>query len=118
MRIAWQNVKRTGKLVDTSVLIKWFHSEGELPHARALRSAHVAGELDAHILDLRPTSSATCSFALRWEPDDVADQLGDPRTVLGPALVMTADCCDTRRHSRVSTRCRFMTPAGRQPRSH
>jgi predicted nucleic acid-binding protein len=52
MRIAWQNVKRTGKLVDTSVLIKWFHSEGELPHARALRSAHVAGELDAHILDL------------------------------------------------------------------
>jgi predicted nucleic acid-binding protein len=52
MRIAWQNVKRTGKLVDTSVLIKWFHSEGELPHARALRSAHVAGELDAHIVDL------------------------------------------------------------------
>lgn len=36
------------------MLIKWFHSEGEgeLPHARALRSAHVAGELDAHILDL------------------------------------------------------------------
>jgi hypothetical protein len=42
-------------------------------------------------LTWRPTSSATCSFALRWEPDDVADQLGDPRTVLGPPLVMTAD---------------------------
>lgn len=40
-------------LVDTSVLIKWFHSdgEGELREARALRSAHIAGEVDAHVLD-------------------------------------------------------------------
>jgi predicted nucleic acid-binding protein len=44
----------TRLLIDTSVLSKWFHSEGEseLPQARALRSAHAAGALDAHVLDL------------------------------------------------------------------
>ena len=45
----------THLLIDnTSVLIKWFHSDGEreLEQARALRSAHVTGELDAHMLDL------------------------------------------------------------------
>jgi hypothetical protein len=33
----------TRLLIDTSVLIKWFHSDGEseLEQARALRSAHV-----------------------------------------------------------------------------
>lgn len=44
----------TSVLVDTSVLIKWFHSVGEpeLEAARALRDAHVANQVNAHILDL------------------------------------------------------------------
>ena len=41
-------------LLDTSVLIKWFHAEGEaeLGEARILRSAHVNGDLDVHMIDL------------------------------------------------------------------
>jgi hypothetical protein len=44
----------TRLLVDTSVLIKWFHEAGEseLTHARAIRDPHVRGDLDAHVLDL------------------------------------------------------------------
>ncbi len=84
----------THLLIDTSVLIKWFHGEGEgeLSEARALRSAHLRGDLDAHVLDL-----ANCEVgnvlvrALHWEPADVADQLDDLQTILGPALVMTGD---------------------------
>ena len=44
----------TRVLIDTSVLIKWFHSKGEseLDAARALRSAHLRGEIQAHVIDL------------------------------------------------------------------
>ncbi|MGH7910705.1 MAG: type II toxin-antitoxin system VapC family toxin [Candidatus Dormibacteraceae bacterium] len=80
-------------LVDTSVLIKWFHSEGEreVREARALRSAHVAGELDAHVLDLAMYEVGNVLVrALRWDSADVADQLDDLRAVVGPPLVMTA----------------------------
>jgi len=83
----------TRLLVDTSVLIKWFHSDGEseLPQARALRSAHVAGELDAHMLDLANYEVGNVlSRSLRWRGDDVGDQLDDLRAILGPPLVMTS----------------------------
>lgn len=82
----------TRLLIDTSVLIKWFHSDGEseLPQARALRSAHVAGELDAHMLDLATYEVGNVlSRALRWTGADVADQLDDLHAILGPPLVMT-----------------------------
>lgn len=84
----------THLLVDTSVLIKWFHSEGEdeLPPARALRSAHVAEELQAHILDLAIYEVGNVLIkTLHWEAADVADQLDDLHTILGPPLIMTAD---------------------------
>lgn len=84
----------THLLIDTSVLIKWFHSEGEseLPEARALRTAHIAGDIDAHILDLAIYEVGNVLVrALRWEPSAVADQLDDLGTILGPPLVMTAD---------------------------
>lgn len=83
----------TRLLIDTSVLIKWFHSDGEseLPQARALRSAHVAGELDAHMLDLATYEVGNVlSRALRWTGADVADQLDDLHTILGPPLVMAS----------------------------
>ena len=83
----------THLLVDTSVLIKWFHAdgEGELAQARAVRAAHVAGELDAHVLDLAIYEVGNVlARALRWDAADVADQLDDLRAVLGPPLVMDA----------------------------
>ena len=81
----------THLLIDTSVLIKWFHSDGEseLEQARALRSAHVTGELDAHMLDLASYEIGNVlTRALRWTAADVADQLDDLQTILGPPLVM------------------------------
>jgi len=83
----------TRLLIDTSVLIKWFHAdgEGELQQARALRSAHAAGELDAHILDLAIYEIGNVLIrALRWSAGDVADQLYDLHDILGPPLVMAA----------------------------
>jgi len=83
----------TRLLVDTSVLIKWFHSHGEseVPQARALRTAHVNGQLDAHVLDLAYYELGNVLIrALGWTAEDVADQLDDLTTILGPPLVMTA----------------------------
>ena len=84
----------THLLIDTSVLIKWFPSEGEaeLSEARALRSAHVTGELDAHVLDLAIYEVGNVlARSLRWAASDVADQLDDLDAVVGEPLVMTAD---------------------------
>lgn len=82
----------THLLVDTSVLIKWFHSAGEsdVAPARAVRTAHLNGQLEAHMLDLASYEVGNVlSRALRWEATDVADQLDDLHVILGPALVMT-----------------------------
>lgn len=82
----------TRLLVDTSVLIKWFHSEGEgeLAAARAIRDAHVQGELDAHILDLAIYEvGKVLTLALEWNADDVADQLDDLVAIVGTPLVMS-----------------------------
>ena len=83
----------TRLLIDTSVLIKWFHNDGEseLGQARTLRAAHVAGELDAHVLDLATYEIGNVLIrVLRWSPTDVADQLDDLHAILGPPLVMAA----------------------------
>lgn len=84
----------THLLVDTSVLIKWFHSEGEseLAASRVLRDAHVSGEVDAHVLDLATYEVGNVlARALRWEPTAVADQLEDLHAIVGPPLVMAGD---------------------------
>lgn len=81
----------THVLIDTSVLIKWFHSEGEgeLAEARALRRAHVGGEIDAHILDLGVYEVGNVLVrALRWDAARVADQLDDLLAILGPPVAM------------------------------
>lgn len=83
----------TRLLIDTSVLIKWFHSDGEneVPQARALRSAHTNGQLDVHVLDLAHYELGNVLIrALGWTAGDVADQLDDLTTILGPPLVTTA----------------------------
>jgi hypothetical protein len=44
----------TTLLVDTSVLVKWFHSEGEpeLAEARSLRDATRVGDIQARVIDI------------------------------------------------------------------
>lgn len=82
----------THLLIDTSVLIKWFHSEGEseVEASRALRSAHLRGDVEAHILDLATYEIGNVLIrSLRWRSADTADQLDDVNEILGPPLVMT-----------------------------
>lgn len=84
----------TSLLIDTSVLIKWFHSEGEseVPEARAIRDAHIRGDLDAHVLDLALYEVGNVLVrALKWSAADVGDQLGDLLAIVGAPLVMTQD---------------------------
>lgn len=81
-------------LVDTSVLIKWFHSDGEteLAEAGLLRAGHLSGALDALILDLALYEIGNVlTRALRWPPQDVADQLDDLLTICGTPLVSSAE---------------------------
>ena len=81
----------TRLLADTSVLVKWFHAEGEheVQEARALRAAHVAGELDVHVLDLAVYEVGNVLLrALRWPAAEVSAQLDDLLLVLGTPLSM------------------------------
>lgn len=84
----------TRLLVDTSVLIKWFHAEGEseVTEARAIRDAHVRGDLDAHVLDLAVYEVGNVlTRALQWRAVDVAAQLDDVVAIVGPPLAMSQD---------------------------
>jgi predicted nucleic acid-binding protein len=80
-------------LVDTSVVIKWFHSKGEsdvLP-ARALRDAHLRGEVEARVLDLGLYEVGNVLVrALRWPGPKVADQLDDLVAICGVPLSLSA----------------------------
>lgn len=81
----------TTLLVDTSVLIKWFHSEGEadVREARAIRDANQRGDLDAHFIDLALYEVGNVLLgALGWAASDVADQLDDLVEICGGPLVM------------------------------
>ena len=80
-------------LIDSSVLIKWFHStgEGELSASRALRSAHLAGLVDAYMLDLGLYEIGNVLLrSLHWSAADLADQLDDLRAICGTPLPTSA----------------------------
>jgi predicted nucleic acid-binding protein len=84
----------TTLLVDTSVLIKWFHSEGEpeLAEARSIREATRVGEIQARVIDLALYEMGNVLLrALRWSGSDVADQLEDLVIICGPPLAMAAE---------------------------
>ena len=84
----------TSVLVDTSVLIKWFHATGEseLGAARALRDAHVSNQMDAHILDLALYEVGNVLIrSLGWPPDEVADQLDDILAIFGSPLLSNSE---------------------------
>ncbi|MGH7722124.1 MAG: type II toxin-antitoxin system VapC family toxin [Candidatus Dormibacteria bacterium] len=84
----------TALLVDTSVLIKWFHSKGEtqVAEARAIRDAHQRGDLDALVIDLAVYEMGNVLLrALHWSAAEVADQLDDLVAICGTPLVMAPE---------------------------
>jgi len=79
-------------VVDTSVLLKWFHTDGEseVPQAQAVLSAHRAELLTAYVLDLTVYELGNILLrGLRWSAEDTADQLDDLLVICGPPLVPT-----------------------------
>jgi predicted nucleic acid-binding protein len=84
----------TTLLVDTSVLVKWFHSEGEseLAEARAIRHATQIGDIQARVIDLALYEMGNVLVrALGWSGSDVADQLDDLIVICGPPLAMAGE---------------------------
>ncbi len=82
-------------LIDTSVLIKWFHDAGEseVAEARAIRDAHVGGELDAYVLDLAVYEVGNVlARTLKWTAGDIGDQLDDLVDIVGPPLMLSPAC--------------------------
>ena len=83
----------TALLVDTSVLVKWFHAEGEsdLAAARAIRDASNRGEVESRVIDLAFYELGNVLLrVLGWKSEDVADQLDDLALICGAPLSMTA----------------------------
>jgi predicted nucleic acid-binding protein len=83
----------TTLLVDTSVLVKWFHSEGEseLAEARAIRDATRRGEVEVRVIDLAIYEMGNVLLrALHWSGPDVADQLDDLILICGVPLAIAA----------------------------
>ena len=70
----------TDVVCDASIVLKWFHDEGEqdVDEARVLLSAHQAGLITAWILDLTLYEVGNVLLrALGWPAADVAAQLDD-----------------------------------------
>lgn len=79
----------THLLIDTSVLLKWFHTTGEseVAAARALLDGHRRGDLTVHMLDLALYELGNVLVrALHWPAGDVADQLDDLIAICGAPL--------------------------------
>lgn len=78
---------------DASIVLKWFHDEGEadVDDARRLLVAHRSGSVTAWVLDLTFYELGNVLLrALGWSAADVADQLDDVRAVcslLAPSAV-------------------------------
>lgn len=74
----------TDVVCDASVVLKWFHEEGEreVEEARSLLAAHRAGRLTAWVLDLTFYELGNVLLrALRWPSTEVAAQLDDVRAI-------------------------------------
>jgi predicted nucleic acid-binding protein len=83
----------TTLLVDTSVLIKWFHREGEseLVEARSIRDATRRAEIETRVIDLALYEMGNVLLrSLHWKASDVADQLDDLIVICGSPLAMAA----------------------------
>jgi predicted nucleic acid-binding protein len=81
-------------VVDTSVVVKWFHAENEaeVAESRAILAAHRDGVLTAHILDLGVYELGNVLLrALRWSAEAAADQIDDLIVICGQPLVPTPE---------------------------
>ncbi|MGH3897744.1 MAG: type II toxin-antitoxin system VapC family toxin [Pseudonocardiaceae bacterium] len=79
-------------VVDTSVIVKWFHTENEteVDESRTILTAHRDEILTAHILDLGIYEFGNVLLrALHWSADDTADQIDDLLVICGPPLAPT-----------------------------
>jgi predicted nucleic acid-binding protein len=74
----------TDVVCDASVVLKWFHAEGErgVEDARRLLAAHRAASVTAWVLDLTLYELGNILLrALNWPAAQVADQLDDVRAI-------------------------------------
>lgn len=74
----------TDVVCDASVVLKWFHAEGErdVEDARRLLAAHRSGSITAWVIDLTLYELGNVLLrALRWPATQVADQLDDVRAI-------------------------------------
>lgn len=74
----------TDVVCDASIVLKWFHAEGEcdVEDARRLLAAHRSAAITAWVLDLTFYELGNVLLrALRWSAMDVADQLDDLRAI-------------------------------------
>jgi predicted nucleic acid-binding protein len=81
----------TTLLVDTSVLVKWFHREGEaeIEEAHAIHDANLIGEIEARVIDLALYEVGNVALkVLHLNASDVADQLDYLVGSCGLPLVM------------------------------
>lgn len=76
-------------VVDTSVVLKWFHTENEaeVVESQAILAAHRDEVLAAHLLDLGLYELGNILLrSLKWSAEDTADQLDDLLVICGPTL--------------------------------
>jgi predicted nucleic acid-binding protein len=74
----------TDVVCDASVVLKWFHDEGEpdVEDARRLLGGHRSGAITAWVLDLTFYELGNVLLrALGWPASQVADQLDDLRSI-------------------------------------
>lgn len=84
----------TDVVCDASVVLKWFHEEGEanVEDARRLLAAHRSGSITAWVLDLTFYELGNVLLrALRWRAANVADQLDDLRAICSVMPVGAAE---------------------------
>jgi predicted nucleic acid-binding protein len=79
-------------VVDTSVVLKWFHAvnEAEVTESQAILAAHRDELLTAYLLDLGIYEFGNILLrALKWSSEATADQLDDLLVICGPPLSPT-----------------------------
>lgn len=80
-----------GVLVDTSIVVKWYHEAGEpeVLQARAIVAAHERGDLAAMILDLTVYEYGNVLLrSLRKPVDEVVGRVEDLIQLCGPPVAL------------------------------
>jgi predicted nucleic acid-binding protein len=84
----------TALVVDSSVVLKWFHAtdEPEVEESRALLAAHQSGDVEALVLDLAFYELGNVlSRSLQLSASNVAGVLEDLASIVGTPLVCNVE---------------------------